>query len=464
MEIVSFPVSDRCRFDQLLTGNAKNLEQKLETDPDYSVFKLHWMNDRTIEIPFQCAPRWQFVLYCLKTLYLLQESIKANIAEYKKHKPENIRPSGAPPVSPDTLSFEEKKVVLTAVQFVVCLGISPNLEKGVGIPIEMRSEFSKLIQVSCDEGEIKAEEKQWRLYLCLKVFISCIFTPSLGSVILSRHLTDILAGLLQLTHSLKLPLTETSSVESNTNETKLNKSTVAQSDATEINNQSENKQISDKISGENCSVIDSETADKAIKVGTDFPPASAMTPASVVDHVRQRFQEAEKIVTKAELQNTVEIKEDKHELKDDMERSDKKEKKKPPEVNENDADKTDKQTEGQGEDLNKLYRIDVEFCEGILEDLIGKVYPPLLVKTLLLLQGGPRTKVRYCIQVSATMLENVHYNIKCSSQEPRDLGIGYQKYLNKDPLLTFDFLTARPFTSPYISMGKMLESYFLKMY
>ena len=389
-----FTGSDKCRFDQLLTRNTETLEQKLETDPEFSALKLSWTSETTVKIPSECSPRWQFVLYCLKTLNLLQESFKISAAEYKNMKPESVRPTGAPPVSPDTLSFEEQKVVLMTVQFIVCLGISPSLDKGVGIPIEMRSEFSKLIQISSDEGEIGTQERQWRLYVCLKVMISCVFIPSLGSIILSRHLTDILAGLLQLIHSQGLH-----KMERETSDKMIDNLVGAHSDPAEIIKQSEKR--ADKTRNGNCN--HDESAGKADKVRTDFhdlSPASEMTPATMVDHVRRKFQEAEKTASQLNQQN---IEGDKHKVDVQINNSgadttnynditDQKDGVKAQEVDSGNPDKVRCEPD-RSEEWKQQTRIDPAFCENVLKDLIEKVYPPLLVKTLLLLQGGPRNKV-----------------------------------------------------------------------
>ena len=384
---------------------------KLETDPAYASLKLGWKNNTTIKIPHPPSSRWHFVLYCLKTLNLLHESLKSSLEEYQQQKLENIRPSGAPPVSPDTLSFEEQKVVLTAVQFIVCLGISPNLDHGVGIPIEMRSEFIKLIQLSSDEGKLAETEKQWRLYMCLKVFVSCIFTPSLGSVILSRHLTDILAGLLQLTHSLKSPAStktpEVSDVGKQTSKVcDVEKQFEKSAGNTELGNAKLNelceKELSSRETMDKKSVIKS-TDDKithisnsidtnlppASEVTADLPPASEITPASIVDHVRRQFQEIETSTRKSKLENAKESADNKHDLNnlDGELKNDKESISKSGSINLEEVNRHGK------DDFSSEQDIDLEFCEKILEDLLEKIYPPLLVKTLLLLQGGPRPKV-----------------------------------------------------------------------
>ena len=328
-------------------------------------------------MPSNCSSRWDFVLYCLKTLHLLQESVKSSVEEYKKQEPESVRPSGAPQISPDTLSFEEQKVVLTAVQFVVCLGISPSLDRGVGIPIEARSEFSKLIQASGDVCEMDAKERQQRLFICLKVFISCIFTPSLGSAILSRHLADILAGLLQLTHSINKEASKTTK-EAVKKLTDLESN--LQTQKTESNKSFDVKAASCGIDG------------KQLQQDEELPAANQFTPASIVDHVRKSFQNESDIARTSEqcsAENNAVTIENTDKPKSETEMTAEEAEETQVKSNVSGANKQEESThvsKGLGE-------VDVEYCEKVLEDLMEKIYPPLLVKTLLLLQGGPRPKV-----------------------------------------------------------------------
>lgn len=386
--LFSFSGSDKCHFDQLLVSNAYDLRGKLDTDPHYSMLQSWWRTDETITIPEQCTTRWDFVLYCLKTLYLLQESLKHTVEEYNKQKTHSIDPSGAPPVSPDTLSFEEQKVVLIAVQFVVCLGISPYLDKGVGIPADMRSEFSVLLRASSDMSVIGEQEKRQRLFTCLKVFMSCIFTPSLGSIILSRHLVDILAGLLQLTHSVKGA--ETAKISSPEEEKSNAVNDIQKLDTEQISSETESKTISCETNDEKSLelAVEGGTNNKSRKLDTDVSPGSQITPASIVDLVRKSFQDKTALARNS-LQNTAEGQNSLHQEihKAEAEISNTTEKLKDPYLLESD----EKTIEGPQEVL--LKQSDLEYCEQVVEDLMEKIYPPLLVKTLLLLQGGPRPKV-----------------------------------------------------------------------
>ena len=96
--------------------------------------------------------RWKYVLMCLATMRVLNYAQSIALERYNvlMQDMKNARPAetSAPPMSPDTLSFEQQKSFVTSLQFVVCLGILPALQSGVGIPLERRTEFSKMLQVS----------------------------------------------------------------------------------------------------------------------------------------------------------------------------------------------------------------------------------------------------------------------------------------------------------------------------
>lgn len=95
--------------------------------------------------------RWKFVLITVSILLALNESLIKDVERYKLlvQDMRNARPSetSAPPLSPDTLSLQQKKTLLTCFQFVVCLAILPALQPGVGIPVARRSGYSSLLQV-----------------------------------------------------------------------------------------------------------------------------------------------------------------------------------------------------------------------------------------------------------------------------------------------------------------------------
>ena len=142
--------------------------------------------------------RWTYVKTCLELLKLLKESLVKlkKESEGKKVEPKaGKRGNEAPPLPVDSLGVGDQKTVLTAIQFVVILGICPNLFPGVGLPVERRSGFASLLNIHCN---VKNER---RLFECVDTLVECIAQSSLGSLVLSRHLGDILSGLLQICYA-----------------------------------------------------------------------------------------------------------------------------------------------------------------------------------------------------------------------------------------------------------------------
>ena len=144
--------------------------------------------------------RWKFVQMCLTLLDMLQESLMA-ARKKNKETPEGNekgkkKSKEAPPLAPDSLSVVDQKAALTAIQLVVTLGTCPNLLPGVGIPLERRSGFAHLFKM---DEDLRRNERH--LYQCVECLVSCIQHPALGSLILSRHLGDVLASLLQICYA-----------------------------------------------------------------------------------------------------------------------------------------------------------------------------------------------------------------------------------------------------------------------
>ena len=77
-------------------------------------------------------------------LAVTQEDFLVLLQETSKGK--SLVDSAAPPASPDVLSFSQQNHVTTLLQFIVCLGVCPNLRPGVGIPLVKRSGFAQLIK------------------------------------------------------------------------------------------------------------------------------------------------------------------------------------------------------------------------------------------------------------------------------------------------------------------------------
>ncbi|CAB3990345.1 transport and Golgi organization 6 homolog, partial [Paramuricea clavata] len=125
--------------------------------------------------------RWIFCQICLQALRCLKNTLQAMKGSDNTAK--------GPAVD---LSISDQQLVKTVIQLIVVLGICPNLLQGVGIPVEQRTGFSAALG---SEQDIKCPKC---LYECVTTLVSCLNEPSLSLVILSKHLADILAALMQL--------------------------------------------------------------------------------------------------------------------------------------------------------------------------------------------------------------------------------------------------------------------------
>ncbi|XP_067047611.1 transport and Golgi organization protein 6 homolog isoform X2 [Acropora muricata] len=144
------------------------------------------------------AIRWSFVETCLELLVLLKNSLTSAKCDSDRNDPESRhrkRGNDAPPLPADALGVGDQKAVLTVVQFVVILGICPNLLPGVGLPVERRSGFASVLNIH------KGLKNERELFKCVDTLIECTAQASLGSLVLSRHLGDILCGLLQICYA-----------------------------------------------------------------------------------------------------------------------------------------------------------------------------------------------------------------------------------------------------------------------
>lgn len=110
----------------------------------------------------------------------------------------------------DALSVSQQQIVAGTLQFITALGIYPYLQSGVGVPLSLRLKESQLLGltsgtgtgVSCQSEAAKDTEYAMnRLIQTVLVLTKCLDHPGLGSIVLSRHLTDLLASLLQICHS-----------------------------------------------------------------------------------------------------------------------------------------------------------------------------------------------------------------------------------------------------------------------
>lgn len=169
--------------------------EKYLQEPSDKASKMQENEEESVKENTEISIRWTFVEICLYLLQKLKEILQ-EIALDSTKESELKELHQNPKLSADALSVNDQKTVLTCVQFVVSLGIYPNLLPGVGVPVEKRSGFFELIK-----GTGENSRSDVHLFECLAVLLDCIKHPSLGTVILSRHLGDMLTGLIQVYYS-----------------------------------------------------------------------------------------------------------------------------------------------------------------------------------------------------------------------------------------------------------------------
>ena len=179
-------------FDDFLHTNVLELCRQLETKytdlRDLLDVSSHPSDDGDV--------RWGFVLWNLRLLQVLRCSMETTVSRQDRGEGVVSSPSA------DLLSLAQQKTVLTSVQLVVCLGICPGLLPGVGVPVESRSQYGRLLHPG-DCAGVSREARHQRLLLCLRELLSCIRLVTLRSLILPRHLSDLLAALCQLCYGPK---------------------------------------------------------------------------------------------------------------------------------------------------------------------------------------------------------------------------------------------------------------------
>ncbi|XP_021372366.1 transport and Golgi organization protein 6 homolog isoform X2 [Mizuhopecten yessoensis] len=346
--------SEENGFDALLRTNLTLYKEILETEKYQNVRSM--LDDSVaIETGIDSC-RWHFVCACLQTLTLLQKSISIAMEEFtrklRENPPPELRPGQAPPLSPDNLSIGHHKMVLTAIQFVVILGISQNLDFGVGIPMERRSEFAKLLLLSSQPDHTSNESRNACLFSCVKVFMFLLGIPSLAGLLLSRHLNDLLATLLMLLHRIpkchQVPKTvkDKISIETVTPESKI-----------------DNSNLASNIEASNwtpASVVDMVTSKR---MSSSNKQKNTIDGGEAPGHERQSSSDKGEFV-REEPSNKGEL------------------------VREEPSNKGELVGEEPSNNREFVGEKELQLCEAWLQQLLGKAHPQMLVRELLLLQIG----------------------------------------------------------------------------
>eukprot|EP00057_Strongylocentrotus_purpuratus_P005157 XP_003730334.2 PREDICTED: transport and Golgi organization protein 6 homolog [Strongylocentrotus purpuratus] len=156
--------------------------------------------------------KWAYVEHCLAMLESLRSCFHDAMLAYEDDKKriegtskKPLTPNMAPAASPDILSFNQQAALSALTQFITSLGICPALLKGVGLPLNVRSQLAASFIPS--NKPLPFRERQRRLMLILRGLADCIKQPVLGGFILSKNLIDVLASLIQVVCTLEIKKT-----------------------------------------------------------------------------------------------------------------------------------------------------------------------------------------------------------------------------------------------------------------
>ncbi|XP_067392829.1 transport and Golgi organization protein 6 homolog [Emydura macquarii macquarii] len=183
---------------ETLKSNLAVLEAKFGQDPQWTELRSlrAKVREQAAWLESSTDVTWSFTSQVLLLLLCLKKCMILLAAAYHPAKPNPRTAEAAPALSPDTLSVSQQKTVQSALQFVITLGLCPYLLPGVGIPLKHRTEFSAVVQdvVSPDA----APSAMHRLYASCTALLQIAEHPSLGNLLLTCHLGDLIAGLCQL--------------------------------------------------------------------------------------------------------------------------------------------------------------------------------------------------------------------------------------------------------------------------
>ncbi|XP_078524411.1 transport and Golgi organization protein 6 homolog isoform X2 [Lissotriton helveticus] len=181
-----------------LQRNLASVEEKLNNDTRYKelwrvreqmVKQATWL-EKSEDVT------WTFTSEALLLLLCLKHCMVELTNSFQPSQPNLKTPEAAPALSPDTLSISQQRTVQSVLQFVITLGISAYLMPGIGVPLRRRSAFGAVVEdlVTCT-GTPSATR---RLFISCTALLEVTHHPSLGNLVLTRHLGDIMAGLCQL--------------------------------------------------------------------------------------------------------------------------------------------------------------------------------------------------------------------------------------------------------------------------
>jgi len=133
---------------------------------------------------------FDYVRCCVHALVNLKLELVNALEEQKK---EDVK---GPKLDADTLSIAQQKNVNSILEMMIVLGIIPNVLPGVGVAIHKRSDFLQLIIKDLPKLKILDQYKQ--LVFTLDALLDLAHHRSLSTLVLTKHMSDILASLVQV--------------------------------------------------------------------------------------------------------------------------------------------------------------------------------------------------------------------------------------------------------------------------
>ena len=141
-----------------------------------------------------------FTTEALALLAILDDELRTLHAEDLKTEAAtaSVKPHYAPPAAKALLSISDSKVLCSLLEFVVSLGLYPYLLPGVDALLKARLKHAQYITKATDLPGSDAERV---LHNSLAVLLECYDNQIIGPAAITRHLSDILAALLQVCYA-----------------------------------------------------------------------------------------------------------------------------------------------------------------------------------------------------------------------------------------------------------------------
>ena len=131
-------------------------------------------------------------------LFVLNEQDKAAAAAVAAKAASGLKVEGLPAAPQALLSASEVKTLHSLLEFVVSLGVFPFLQPGVDMHLARRLKHAASISKA---GNVSQDCCNALLYNTCSVIKKCFENEVIGAPIVKRHLSDILAALIQVCYS-----------------------------------------------------------------------------------------------------------------------------------------------------------------------------------------------------------------------------------------------------------------------